>query len=329
MRGVRPTLTSARTSRRLSLGQWKVVLKDGAPVFKSGAQVVKHEGPLLEGFNLTEANLSGANLSEANLSGANLSEGEPPGGPHARTSAGRTSARRTSAANLSGANLSGANLSGANLHQANLSEADLSGANLSGANLEGAILVNTDLTGADLTGCRIYGVSAWGLKLERAKQQNLVITHEDEPEITVDNIEVAQFIYLMLHNQKIRDVIDTITSKAVLILGRFTDERKAVLDALREELRKRDYLPILFDFETDQPRPRTRRSHCWPAWPGSSLPTLLTPRASCRSCERLCPTFPQYLFNQLSLRHRRSRACSTSTGTGIVSESTATPIRSN
>jgi hypothetical protein len=45
-----------------------------------------------------------------------------------------------------------------------------------------------------------------------------------------------------------RDVIDTITSKAVLILGRFTDERKAVLDALREELRKRDYLPILFDF---------------------------------------------------------------------------------
>ena len=35
----------------------------------------------------------------------------------------------------------------------------------------------------------------------------------------------------------------------VLILGRFTPERKAVLDALREELRRRDYLPILFDFE--------------------------------------------------------------------------------
>jgi hypothetical protein len=71
---------------------------------------------------------------------------------------------------------------------------------------------------------------------------------EREPEITVDNIEVAQFIYLLLHNEKIRDVIDTVTSKAVLILGRFTAERKAVLDALREELRKHDYLPILFDF---------------------------------------------------------------------------------
>jgi hypothetical protein len=114
--------------------------------------------------------------------------------------------------------------------------------------------MNTDLTGADLTGCRVYGVSAWGLKLERTTQQNLVITRKDEPEITVDNIEVAQFIYLLLHNQKVRDVVDTITSKVVLILGRFTDERKAVLDALREELRKRNYLPILFDFSVPATR---------------------------------------------------------------------------
>jgi hypothetical protein len=108
--------------------------------------------------------------------------------------------------------------------------------------------VNTDLTGADLTGCRIYGVSAWGLKLKGTTQEDLVITCTDEPEITVDNIEVAQFICLLLHNQKIRDVIGTITSKVVLILGRFTDERKAVLDALRDELRNRNLLPILFDF---------------------------------------------------------------------------------
>ena len=35
----------------------------------------------------------------------------------------------------------------------------------------------------------------------------------------------------------------------MLILGRFTVERKKVLDALRDELRKRDYLPVLFDFD--------------------------------------------------------------------------------
>jgi hypothetical protein len=57
-----------------------------------------------------------------------------------------------------------------------------------------------------------------------------------------------------MDNQKIRTVIDTITSKAVLILGRFTPERKSVLDALREELRRHDYLPILLDFDKPSSR---------------------------------------------------------------------------
>ena len=90
---------------------------------------------------------------------------------------------------------------------------------------------NPQTWGADLTGCRVYGISAWDLKLDGAEQKNLIITPHGEPEITVDNLEVAQFIYLLLNNEKIRHVIDTITSKVVLILGRFTEERKAVLDA--------------------------------------------------------------------------------------------------
>lgn len=60
---------------------------------------------------------------------------------------------------------------------------------------------------------------------------------------------MAQFIYLILNNTNIRTVIQTVTSKAVLILGRFTTERKRILDAIREELRKKNYIPILFDFE--------------------------------------------------------------------------------
>src|SRR6266704_4466367 len=43
--------------------------------------------------------------------------------------------------------------------------------------------------------------------------------------------------------------IGFLTGKVVLILGRFTPERKAILDAIREELRKRNYTPVLFDFE--------------------------------------------------------------------------------
>jgi len=110
-------------------------------------------------------------------------------------------------------------------------------------------MIETDLTQANLTGCHIFGISAWKLKLNETIQSNLIITDDGEPIITVDNLEVAQFIYLLLNNQKIRSVIDTITTKAVLILGRFTDERKAVLDAIREALRQQNYIPILFDFE--------------------------------------------------------------------------------
>ncbi len=77
---------------------------------------------------------------------------------------------------------------------------------------------------------------------------------KDEPEVTVDNLEVAQFIYLLLKNERIRHVIDTITSKVVLILGRFSEERKPVLDAVREALRDRDLLPIVFDFSVPTSR---------------------------------------------------------------------------
>jgi hypothetical protein len=62
---------------------------------------------------------------------------------------------------------------------------------------------------------------------------------------------------LLLSNQKIRNVIDTITSKVVLILGRFTPERKVILDALRDELRKHNYTPVLFDFEKPDNRDLT------------------------------------------------------------------------
>jgi uncharacterized protein YjbI with pentapeptide repeats len=126
---------------------------------------------------------------------------------------------------------------------------DLRGADLRGADLRNATLVEANLEGADLTGCRVYGISAWGLQMTGAIQKDLLITPPGDPAVTVDDLEVAQFVHLMLSNSKIRNVIDTITSKAVLILGRFTPGRKAVLDSLKDELRNRGYIPIIFDFE--------------------------------------------------------------------------------
>jgi hypothetical protein len=153
--------------------------------------------------------------------------------------------------------LDGADLSGANLTGANIRQSSLVGVNLSDANLIGASLTDCDLTDANLSNCNIYGVSAWDLNLTGAIQSNLVITPPSEPAIAVDNLEVAQFVYLLLKSEKLRAVLDTLTSKVVLILGRFTVERKAVLDAIRENLRRHGYLPVLFDFEKPASRDLT------------------------------------------------------------------------
>jgi uncharacterized protein YjbI with pentapeptide repeats len=185
----------------------------------------------LNGANLTRASLGEATLWRASLSEADLTE------------AG------LGLAMLQEANLSGVKLRDADLSEANLWRTNLSGADLRRASLQGAILVGTDFSGADLTGCFIFGASAWRLKLERTKQLNLVITTPDEPEITVDNIEVAQFIYLLLHNEKIRDVIDTIGKKGVLLLGRFTEGRIQILERLREKLRSLGFVPMVFNFD--------------------------------------------------------------------------------
>ena len=202
--------------------------------------------PDLSDATLSDANLSFANLSDANLSGANLHFTNL---HYANLSGANLHFTNFRDADLSDANLYRADLSDANLSDANLSRADLSRADLSRADLSGATLVGTDLTEAILTECHIYGISAWDIELTGAIQDSLVITPIYQPTITVDNLKIAQFLYLLLDDQEIRAVINPITTKVVLILGRFTPERKAVLDALRNILRTKDYVPIIFDFD--------------------------------------------------------------------------------
>jgi uncharacterized protein YjbI with pentapeptide repeats len=210
----------------------------------------------LDDANFTRANLTKANLTAARLRRANFYEANLLGAelPAAKLTEANFEMAMLTHANLGGAECDSANFQHAKLLAANLTGAKLCGADLRNANLTRCNLVEADLSDADLTGCRVYGLSAWRLKLDGAKQQDLIITKKGEPDITVDNIEVAQFVDLLLHNEKIRDVVNTIGKKTVLILGRFTPERKAVLDSLRHALRKRNYLPILFDFDTPASR---------------------------------------------------------------------------
>jgi hypothetical protein len=214
--------------------QHVAILDEGVTIWNQWRKNQPDEEPDLSGLNLREEDLRGINLSHTNLRGVNLI-----------------------GADLRGANLIRASLFKADLREANLFRTNLLEADCREAKLNRASLVETNLRGADLTGCSIYGISVWNVQLHGATQSNLIITDSSEPVITVDDLKIAQFIYLLLDNREIRNVINTVTSKVVLILGRFTTKRKIVLDALRNELRKYNYLPVLFDFEKPASRDLT------------------------------------------------------------------------
>jgi uncharacterized protein YjbI with pentapeptide repeats len=223
------------------------ILKQGVKVWnkwraKNPGVDVDLSGSDLYGVNLNSANLNGANLERAFLEKADLVRADLMGA-------------NLSQANLVDAHLFESNLAGANLSRANLFGADLMGSNLSAADMTGATLANAILASATIdkakvSGSWVYAVNVWGLEGEFEEQRDLIITHKGQPTITVDNIKVAQFIYLILNNKEIREAINTLTSKTVLILGRFAPpERKAILDALKDGLREYNLLPIVFDFD--------------------------------------------------------------------------------
>jgi hypothetical protein len=219
-------------------------------------------GVYLGGADLQNADLCKANLRHANFEGSNLSNAKLRRANFDRVNLeeadlGWTDLRDVvfvrgylSGANLEVADCRRSRFLSTDLSETNLVQADLRTTQLLDCNLSLARMVGADLDRAIIRGCCIYGVAAWDMLGSAQEQSDLRITNpEAENEITVDDIEVAQFIYLLLHNEKIRNVIDAITSKVVLILGRFSDERKAVLGAIREELRRRNYTPVMFDFD--------------------------------------------------------------------------------
>ncbi len=140
---------------------------------------------------------------------------------------------------------------------ANLKHANFSWARIIDCDFTSAILNSVNLCNATLKYCRVYGVAAWDLNLDNCRQGNFIVSKENEPVVSVDDIDVSQFIHLLISNHKIRNVINTTTSKVALILGRFYKERKIILDHLHGELRKKGMVPIIFDFDPSQNRDLT------------------------------------------------------------------------
>lgn len=206
---------------------WRQANPDLPPQLRSA----RLDGRDLSGFDLHDAYLRRAHLKGAHLDGCKLRE-----------------------ANLSGADLEGASLVKAEMAGANLRAAKMQGADLTEADLKSAILVSTDLSHARLNGAQVYGIAAWEVTLDGTEQRDLLVTRPDQPRITTDDLEVAQFIYVLLNHQKLRDVFNTTTQRGVLILGRFGGGGLDVLRAVADCLRQHSLVPIIFDFE----RPRQR-----------------------------------------------------------------------
>jgi uncharacterized protein YjbI with pentapeptide repeats len=147
------------------------------------------------------------------------------------------------------ADLQAADLRGADLRGSDLSMASLRDARLQKADLTAVKMIETNLSGADLSGSRVWGISPWDVNLEAAKQHGLVITQKGEPPVQVDALELAHFVNLLLDNQRLRRIIDTLTSRVVLVVGEFGVRRRGIIEAIRRAIRERGLLPLVVDLD--------------------------------------------------------------------------------
>lgn len=238
---------------------------------------------------LREADLRRANLRNADLHKADLSEAD-------------LHMSDIQEANLNGAKLERTILRMSDMSKTNLEQAYMKGADLRHANLAGALLRDTDLRyctlvetildGTQLIRCRVYGMSAWSLNTSTAIQSELNISNLKEPAIYVEDLEVAQFLHLMITNKSVRNIIEAATSKIVLILGRFTSRRKAVLDTIRNQLKKLNLIPVLFDFEKPASRDFTETVATIAHLSRYIIADITDPRSIPQELMRIVPNLP-------------------------------------
>ena len=94
----------------------------------------------------------------------------------------------------------------------------------------------------------MYGASLWDVNLSESRQRDLDIMPAQQPVLSVDGLQTAQLVGMLLHHEKARYEIFSITLNTVLVIGRFPPERKPVLKAIKEALRRGGYSPLVLDF---------------------------------------------------------------------------------
>ena len=206
----------------------------------------KDEVPDLNGVNLSHANLKGAYIQgndrdwpdeyapffeNSNFEFADLSE----------SYMFRT---KFNNANLRNTNLTNANIQSTGFNGTDLSFANFSGAEIKWSGFANARLESTNFEGATLIDINFPDAKSWSPIIdEKTTASGIILDSKKESQISIDDLELSHAFSLML------DMINVATEKVVLILGRFYKERKEILDAIRNELRDKGFIALVFDFE--------------------------------------------------------------------------------
>ena len=235
---------------------WRQAHRSGAQRIVPDLSGADLSGLDLAGYDLSEARMERVKLRLAQLDGANLVGAQLRSADLSGASLRRVVARF---ATLSRANLSDAVCVDADFRAASFRRADLSGADFSGAVLRHVSLVEANVEGTVLRGAQVYGLGAWNLIGSPADQRGLVIQSATasrrpvddppRPAISVDDLLTAQLLFVLLDNANVARVLQTSTERTVLLLGRFSAQRKPALETMRDALLQANFVPLLFDFK--------------------------------------------------------------------------------
>ena len=224
--------------------------------------------PDLRGLDLRTENIHAVNISGMNLGWARLEKAQLPGLRAWNVNFADADLRH---ANLDGADLSLSVLDRANLQYCRfiktiLTDVSARKTDFRHANLSHAVLNGAHLEGANLAGARVVGVSTWEVEIDEDTNQHDLILEElgdfiedwvDETDQgykqrvigRVDHLEAVQLLYLIRNKDKLKTVIDAVTSNLVLILGNFSKERMKILRSIEKKIAELRYAPVIFDFD--------------------------------------------------------------------------------
>ncbi len=202
-----------------------------------GANSVDFSGIQMNNVSIFNAFAEGLNVQNATITGCHFEEGD-----------------------FSRANFSNTIFINTKFNKTILTDASFNGATFINCNLNRANLANADFSLKEIRETVVYGISAWDLKTTpEMKQSKLVIEKSYELysdiiasgriPMMVDDIEMAQFVYYLSSHKKMRNMINILNSKGVLLLGQFRDGGLERLYKLMDWLKERNYTPMLFDFD--------------------------------------------------------------------------------